>query len=623
MPDFREFAALLALLMLILLFSVDAAAQATAAPAIVDPHSYARPQEVAVKHLALDLNVDFSQKKLAGTAALTIENKTRATELHLDTRDLDVTKVTLGPGNSTTKFRLGDTVEFLGRELIIEIGPETRLVTVHYSTRPSAAALQWLEPAQTAGRKHPFLFTQSQAILARTWAPVQDTPSVRFTYDATVRVPRELLAVMSADNPTTKNADGIYRFKMPEPIPSYLLALAVGDLEFRALGPRAGVYAEPAVVKQAAWEFADTPKMIDAAEKLYGPYRWGRYDLLILPPSFPFGGMENPRLTFATPTIIAKDRSLVSLVAHELAHSWSGNLVTNATWNDFWLNEGFTVYFEQRIMEALYGREYAEMLAIIELGELQTDMKSLKPADTHLLLDLKGRDPDEGMNQVAYVKGAMFLRMLEEAVGRQRFDRFLRAYFDKFAFQSMTTEQFLDYLRANLLNSDQQLEARLKIDAWVNGPGLPSNAPQPKSARLQKVEAQAAKFSAGTPAKQLATKGWSTQEWLHFLRSLGDLDVGKMAALDAAFKFTHSGNAEVTTAWLLKAIQAKYEAAYPRLEEFLTTVGRRKLLKPLYEALARTPEGKQMARRIYTKARPGYHAVSQQTIDQILGYKPA
>jgi leukotriene A-4 hydrolase/aminopeptidase len=623
MPDFREFAALLALLMLILLFSVDAAAQATAAPAIVDPHSYARPQEVAVKHLALDLNVDFSQKKLAGTAALTIENKTRATELHLDTRDLDVTKVTLGPGNSTTKFRLGDAVEFLGRELIIEIGPETRLVTVHYSTRPSAAALQWLEPAQTAGKKHPFLFTQSQAILARTWAPVQDTPSVRFTYDATVRVPRELLAVMSADNPTTKNADGIYRFKMPEPIPSYLLALAVGDLEFRALGPRAGVYAEPAVVKQAAWEFADTPKMIDAAEKLYGPYRWGRYDLLILPPSFPFGGMENPRLTFATPTIIAKDRSLVSLVAHELAHSWSGNLVTNATWNDFWLNEGFTVYFEQRIMEALYGREYAEMLAIIELGELQTDMKSLKPADTHLLLDLKGRDPDEGMNQVAYVKGAMFLRMLEEAVGRQRFDRFLRAYFDKFAFQSMTTEQFLDYLRANLLNSDQQLEARLKIDAWVNGPGLPSNAPQPKSVRVQKVEAQAAKFSAGTPAKQLATKGWSTQEWLHFLRSLGDLDVGKMAALDAAFKFTHSGNAEVTTAWLLKAIQAKYEAAYPRLEEFLTTVGRRKLLKPLYEALARTPEGKQMARRIYAKARPGYHAVSQQTIDQILGYKPA
>jgi len=619
MPDIREFSLLLALVALFLMVSSAAAAPAAAD----DPHSYARPQEAVVKHLALDLNVDFAKKQLAGTAALTIENLGSAAELHLDTRDLEITKVTLGTDHTPAKYRLGDPVEFLGRELIIEIRPDTKLVTVHYSTSPKAAALQWLEPAQTAGKQHPFLFTQSQAILARTWAPVQDTPAVRFTYEATVRVPRELMAVMSADNPTKKNADGVYQFKMPNPIPSYLLALAVGDLEFRPLGPRAGVYAEPSVVEQAAWEFADTPKMIDAAEKLYGPYRWGRYDLLVLPPSFPFGGMENPRLTFATPTIIAKDRSLVSLVAHELAHSWSGNLVTNATWNDFWLNEGFTVYFEQRIMEALYGREYSEMLALIELGELRTDMESLKPADTHLLLDLKGRDPDDGMNQVAYVKGAMFLRMLEEAVGRKRFDRFLRAYFDKFAFQSMTTQGFLDHLRANLLNNDRRLEAKLRVDQWVNGPGLPPNAPQRRSTRFQKVEAQATKFAAGAAPAQIATKGWSTHEWLHFLRSLKDLDAKQMAELDRAFKFTQSGNAEILTAWLLKAVEAKYEPAYPRLEEFLTSVGRRKFLKPLYEAMAKTPEGKQMARRIYEKARPGYHAVAQQTVDQLLDYKPA
>ncbi len=326
-------------------------APAAAAPpgSPTDPHSYSRPDQVAVKHLNLDLTVDFSQQKLAGKATLDLDNKTGASELVLDTRDLDVTRVTLDSG-AEAKFALGDDAKFLGRPLRIEITPQTKSVTVEYSTRPAAAAVQWLSPDQTAGKQHPFLFTQSQAILARTWVPCQDSPAVRMTYDATVHAPKELLAVMSAENPQAKNADGVYTFKMDKPIPSYLLALAVGDLEFRSLGARTGVYAEPSRVEKAAWELADTEKMIEAAEKLYGPYRWGRYDLLVLPPSFPFGGMENPRLTFATPTIIAGDRSLVNLVAHELAHSWSGNLVTNATWNDFWLNEGFTTYFENRII---------------------------------------------------------------------------------------------------------------------------------------------------------------------------------------------------------------------------------------------------------------------------------
>ncbi|MFL6290995.1 MAG: M1 family metallopeptidase, partial [Thermoanaerobaculia bacterium] len=443
-------------------------------------------------------------------------------------------------------------------------------------------------------------------------------------YEATVRVPKDLLAVMSAENPTQKNAEGVYQFKMPQRIPSYLLALAVGDLEFRPLGPRAGVYAEPNVVEQAAWELADTPKMIDAAEKLYGPYRWGRYDVLILPSSFPFGGMENPRLTFATPTILARDRSLVSLVAHELAHSWSGNLVTNATWNDFWLNEGFTTYVESRIMEVLFGKEYADMLTVLGRQELGSTLEELgaDSPDTHLFLALAGRDPDEGMNDVAYEKGKLFLRMLEQSVGREKFDRFLRTYFDTFAFQTMDTRRFLDYLKQNLFGGSEEKMKELQVEQWVYGPGVPSNAPQLRSAAFDKVDQTVAAFQQGTPAAQLDTKDWTTHHWLHFLRNLPKpLDAQKMADLDAAFHFTESGNSEILSAWLLLAIPNRYEPAYPALERFLTSVGRRKFLKPLYEELAKTPEGTEMALRIYKKARPGYHSVSRNTVDEILDWR--
>ena len=587
-----------------------------------DPHSYARPDEVAVEHLGLSLAVDFPAKRLSGRASLTIANTTGADRLYLDARDLDIRKVTLDGGKETT-FTLGEPKPFLGSELAIAIEPGTRVVHIDYATRPEAAALQWLSPEQ-AGNDQPFLYTQSQAILARTWIPLQDTPTVRMTYEATVRVPQGLLAVMSAENPTAKSADGVYRFRMPQRIPSYLMALAVGDLAFRALGPSSGVYALPAVVERAAAELVDTPKMIAAAERLYGPYRWGRYDILILPASYPFGGMENPRLTFATPTILAGDRSLVSLVAHELAHSWSGNLVTNATWNDFWLNEGFTTYFEGRIMEAVYGKAYADMLDVLGRQDLQTtidDLGAEKVADTHLYLSLAGRDPDEGMTDVAYQKGALFLQTIEQTVGRERFDRFLRTYFDTFAFQSMDTARFVEYLKANLL-ADPAVAAKVDLDVWIHGPGVPAGAVTPRSDAFDKVDAQIQAFAAGTPAPQLATRGWSTHEWLHFIRNLPKpLAPEKMAELDAAFGLTQSGNSEIQAAWFQRAIESRYAAAYPALEQFLTTVGRRKFLRPLYTELAKTPEGAEMALRIYQKARPGYHSVSQQTIDEVLGWR--
>lgn len=577
-----------------------------------DVHSFAQPDKAAVRHLALNLTVDFDKQQLAGSATLQIENR-GAHELVLDTNELSIGRVLLD-NDKVAKFTLGEPVKYLGRSLTIAIEPSTKSVHIDYTTSPGAAAVQWLAPEQTAGGKHPFLFTQSQAILARTWVPCQDTPGVRMTYEATVRVPRGLMAVMSAENPTAVSSDGMYHFRMPQPIPSYLLALAVGDLAFRSLGRNCGVYAEKPVIDAAAYEFADTQKMIEAAEKLYGPYRWGQYDILVLPPSFPFGGMENPRLTFATPTVLAGDRSLVSLVAHELAHSWSGNLVTNATWNDFWLNEGFTTYFERRIMEALYGRDYSEMLARLGMQDLEQAVAELGATsrDTHLFLDLRGRDPDDAANKVAYEKGYFFLRLVEGTVGRATFDAFLRDYFSHHAFQSMTTAQFIEELKKNL-------DVRIDIDRWVHAPGIPENAPKPQSNAFEKVEEQVRAFAAGTPASKLATAKWSTHEWIHFLRHLPPaLTRPQMEDLDRTFRLTDSGNSEVLHEWLMQAIPNRYEPAYPALERFLTKQGRRKFLKPLYQKLVETDEGRERARGIYAKARPTYHAVSRGTIDGIM-----
>ncbi len=596
-----------------------------------DPHSYSRPNEVAVEHLTLDLDVDFENRRLTGRASLDLDRRDpEATRLVLDTWKLDVERVTLDDG-SEAAFELGEEDPALGSPLTIDVGPDAETVHVEYATHPDARALQWLTPAQTA-TDSPFLFTQSQAILARSWIPLQDTPAVRFTYDATVRVPEGLLAVMSADNPTEMTEDGVYTFEMPQAVPSYLMALAAGDLAFRPLGERSGVYAEPPVVEAAAEEFADTPAMIEAAEELYGPYRWGRYDLLVLPPSFPFGGMENPRLTFATPTILAGDRSLVTLIAHELAHSWSGNLVTNANWNDFWLNEGFTVYFERRIMEELEGRAYTEMLWQLGLQDLKKTIAEEAERDTWLELDLAGRDPDDGMTDVAYEKGALFLRMIEERVGRERLDAFLRSYFDRFAFESMDTEGFLDHLDRELLEPAGLSREELSVEAWVRGPGLPANAPAIESDAFERVEAQVARFEEGAAPPELSTGGWTTHEWLHFLRHLprdrsDDGATDRMAALDDEFGFTRTGNSEILSAWLELAIRTGYVREAPAvdaaLEDFLVRQGRRKFLKPLYTELAKTPEGKERAREIYRRARPGYHAVSTGTIDEILEWEGA
>ncbi|HEX6892538.1 MAG TPA: M1 family aminopeptidase/hydrolase, partial [Chryseolinea sp.] len=411
-----------------------------------DPHSFSVPDKAKVTHLRWNANVDFSLKVIEATAEWDIQFRPGVHEIVLDTKGVLIKEVRTN-GEQQTNFTLDKIDPLLGQALRIPIKEDTKSISISYETQVGAEALQWLGSHQTDGKKQPFLFTQSQAILARSWIPCQDSPGVRFTYEADVTVPRELLPLMSASNPQVKNKTGSYHFEMKQPIPSYLLALAVGDVEFKPVSDRAGIYAETSVLDSAVWEFADLEKMIQGAEDLYGAYLWERYDVLVLPPSFPFGGMENPRLTFATPSILAGDRSLTSLIAHELAHSWSGNLVTNRTWNDFWLNEGFTVYFEHRIMEKLYGRDYAEMLALLSLQDLRETIQSLKDdnlyPDTKLKLDLEGRNPDDGVTDIAYNKGYFFLRLFEEKYGREKFDSFLKQYFSSNAFRSLDTQDFI------------------------------------------------------------------------------------------------------------------------------------------------------------------------------------
>lgn len=600
-----------------------------------DVHSYSNPEQVRVKHVDLNLDVLFERKVLKGTATLTIERKqSDATALKLDTRNLKIFKAEAsvdGSNFTPAQFTNGESEAdvILGAPLTITLPAQASKVRIEYETSPTASGVQWLEPAQTAGKKHPYVFTQSQAIHARSWIPLQDSPGVRVTYSAVIRIPKDLHAVMSAEvnpNPITLPVNVGQRaevFRMQQAIPPYLIALAAGDIAFKSLGQRTGVYTEPAMLEKAAKELEDTEKMVEATEKLYGPYRWGRYDILVLPPSFPIGGMENPRLTFATPTILAGDKSLVSLIAHELAHSWSGNLVTNATWRDFWMNEGFTTYLERRIVEAIYGRPREEMEAVLGRQNLEEEMADLNDRDEILHVDLAGRDPDEGFTQVPYEKGALFLRHLEETFGREKFDQFLKGYFDAFAFQSITTADFRAYLQKNLLDANPQLAAKIPqslIDEWIEKPGLPASAPKPQSDAFAKIEAQAKSWLDGkTAASKLETKQWTTQEWLHFLKFLPQqLTEKQLKELDQAFGLTKIGNAEIAHVWLLISIRNKYAAADARLEEYLTSIGRQKLIKPLYEELVKTPEGKQRAKRIFAKARAGYHPIAQASVGKIV-----
>ncbi|MCH8059639.1 MAG: M1 family metallopeptidase [Proteobacteria bacterium] len=588
----------------------------------VDYHSFANTGDYRITHVDMDLTIDFSRKVIAGIATLQIEHLGDGKNpLILDTRDLTIESVHAGDRDQlqAVTFSLSDSIDILGAALAIDLPATASTVVIHYQTSPAATGLQWLEPQQTAGKQHPFLFTQAQAIHARSFVPLQDTPGIRMTYSATIRTPVELRAVMSANNDPDAEKSGVYTFSMPQPIPSYLLAFAVGDLEFKAMGPRTGVYAEHEVLDAAAAEFADTETMLEITEEVYGPYRWDRYDLLILPPSFPFGGMENPRLSFITPTVIAGDKSLVSLIAHELAHSWSGNLVTNSSWRDLWLNEGFTTYLTYRIMQFVYGDERYDMEMSLGYADLQTDLDELEDHDELLAIDVRGRDPDEVFSNIPYEKGALFLYEMEQKIGREAFDQFLLDYFNEFAFQSITTEDFLAYLdRTLLITHPEELDAD-RIREWIFEPGIPAGAPHPQSDAFTQIDMIRQDWLKGTEAAEgIDTSVWTYHQWKHFLDGMPDrLSRQQLEDLDQAFRLTASTNNEIAFSWLRIAIRNDYEPAYDRLEDFLVSIGRNKFLMPLYKDMMAAGKA-DMADRIFQKAMPGYHPLSVKRNSQII-----
>jgi aminopeptidase N len=594
-----------------------------------DYFSYANTEQFVTEHLALDLVVDFDARELRGAVTLTLQKlDSAATEIVLDTRDLDITGVQVLLADAVSvaaDYRFGESDKVRGTPLIVSLPEAAATATelglrVAYTTSPGSTALQWLPPKLTAGGKHPLVFSQSQAIHARSWVPLQDTPAVRLTYEATIRTPPELLAVMSANNDPLTPRGGEYQFEMPQPIPSYLLAIAVGNIYFAPLGEQTGVYAEPELLDASVFEFADTQEMLDQAEILFGPYEWGRYDLLVLPPSFPYGGMENPRLSFITPSLLAGDRSLVSVIAHELAHSWSGNLVTNATWRDGWLNEGMTSYLESRLMEVIYDKARVDEERVLSYQELLLDLETVPLNMQALAPRLDVGDPDDFQGTIHYSKGQLFLQYLENAYGRDAFDRFLFAYFDTFAFQTITTERFLDYLDEKLLQADSSTVSRADVEEWLYQPGLPDNAPVPSSKTLDDAEGLAAAWAEGEiDVTDVPIANWSPQTTVHFINSLpAELTDGQLTKLDAGLGFSDTRNAEIGRAWFIQVGKRRYSPAYEKLQRHLNRFGRGRLIEPVYIALAQNGTDLELARSMFASARGAYHPLTEASIARAL-----
>lgn len=582
----------------------------------LDPHSYFDTDQPRAKHVRLDWTIDFQEHRLVGTATLELE-KAGSGVLDLDSKDLEIESVRDQRGGDI-RFEIGEPDEILGRRLRLHLPDGTRAVTLRYKTSTEAVALQWFAPEQTAGKRHPFMYSQCQAIHARTIVPIQDTPRVRVSYSAAVTVPDALAVVMSAgpagEGKSEKAGMRTFLFEMPQPIPPYLMAIAAGDLQFRDLSPRSRVWAEPEMVEKAASEFAEVEKMITTAESIFGPYDWDRFDMLVLPPAFPYGGMENPRMTFLTPTVIAGDRSLVDVVAHELAHSWTGNLVTNATAEHFWLNEGFTTWAERRIFEAMHGSDKVVLSWAIGQRALDESVKRFGDDSplTKLRPNLEGIDPDESFSSIPYEKGARFVTTMERDIGRPRFDEFMRAYMKQFRFQSITSEEFIAYLDSQIPG----LSERVNSKEWLYETGLPANAPVFRSPKLDELTALAHGWTEGKRPSQKQIDTWTPAELLIYLQQLPrELDLDSLAWLDDKLHLTGRGNYEILVEWLTIGASSDYEPVFGRIREVLLTVGRMKYLRPLYKAMGGHPRTQKLAREIYEAGKPAYHALSRRVIE--------
>jgi len=560
----------------------------------LDYHSFANIEQFRVTHIELDLRVDFHNKVLFGEAALEVKRlDPNATELVLDTHGLDIRDVSEKPTtvigalakSETTwvsrPFHLDKADPILGSPLVIELPPHkrsTQIIKIEYVTSPDAASLHWLDDAHTAGKHHPLMYTLSAPIGGRGWIPLQDTALVRITYAAVIHTDDNLLAVMSARNDPEVKHNGNYAFVNRDAMPPSRIALAVGDLRFKSTGPRTGVYAEKPLLADAAKEFADTESLLKAAETLFGPYRFERCDLVVLPPQFPLAEVGNPRAPFISSTIVTGDRSEESVVARAVAQAWAGDLVSGATPRDAWIDAGLAVYMQNRLVRQVYGDARVTVDRVLAEHAVREDLAQMDRPDQALAVDQRDRDPAVS-RAAADEKGGLLFTFLDDKFGRERLDAFLQGYFDHFVFKSITTEEFLAYLKENLLDRFPGIVSASQVEHWVKEPGLPQDAPLLAIPLYESVDTTRSAWLAGkAAAKKLDTRAWVTPQWVYFLDGMpGALRKDQLSDLDQAFGFTHSANAEIASSWFLLVIKNGYQPSYARLEEFLATNGRQTL----------------------------------------------
>ena len=582
-----------------------------------DPSSYTDLAQGKIKHILFRIGVDFSTRTLHIEATYQMQEPVHGS-LFLDTYKIDLRSAHMNGHELEWEFDEQDDI--LGERLHLKRLDDASTFTLTFRTSPEARALQWLDASQTAGGSQPFLFSQCQAIHARSVFPCQDTPSVRFTYSAEVDVPQDLVAAMAAEQVGIDEGSGlgstVFRFRMPQPIPSYLFALAVGNLEFRELGPRTGVYAELETIEAAAWEFAENETKIIEAEKLLGPYLWERYDLLILPPSFPYGGMENPRLTFLTPTAILGTRGMISLITHELAHAWTGNLVTNATWQDFWLNEGWTTYAETRITEVLEGRDVVDLhlafnerqlIALMERVGMDSPLTQLKlPAE---------KDADSFTTSIPYYKGCFFLRECEYAVGRERFDKFIQKYMAGFQFQSLTTEAFLDFLKAEL----PEVFEKVEVHTWIYEKGLTEQRHRPQSRLYDEVQQALDRYERGIKPAKEQIQGWHRYQIMSFLQGLPPrISIEDCEYFDDILELKKRNDVALFSYFYVLAIASGYETVLPRVEQFVEKIGRMLYILPIVRTMIEMDWSREYIRPLFERVRNHHHQITIRAIEAML-----
>lgn len=582
----------------------------------IDVYSFSEPAKITVRHLELDLTVDFDARRLHGSATLHLNNKTATRTLVLDTRNLTIERVTLDDGRAAL-YSIGAATSN-GAPMTIGIEPSTRSVKIDYTTISEPPGLAWTTAQQSLGRTRPWVYSQNEPIEARSWIPLQDTPTVRMTYDATLRVPPGMLALMSAENPTVTNTTGVYTFRMPYAIPSYLIAFAVGRLEFRPLDERTGVYAEPELIDDAHWELSYIPDMVDAAERIAGPYPFGRYDVLMMPPTYAAGGMENPRLNFINPfAVITGNRParpfVQVLIAHELAHSWAGDQTTLATWHDVWLNEGIATYLQERIVEELDGAERAQhSFYSHRRNAVSATSPSVDPRVTLMHRpSTANENPIAAFSLGAYTKGALFMKTLEDLLGRATFDAWLREYFTRFAWRWVDDQSFLAFLGEKGLD-----RAELRVREWIYEPGLPSNVTAPtQSALNDRASAAAAAFRSGTPMTSIVTPDWHEIDILLFVAAIN----GSRARLDEVDAVLHlSSRTTPPQLWMTTGIAANYAPVLPAVERVLRRGGPNSQVISLYATLVANPAMRALARRIFDESRDRYDAALASNIEAML-----